>query len=83
MTHSPAHGWDRRSPRGGSNHPHAAALGILTELGFLVEADPSGRTGTLIIRTGQAITAVGLAADLQRTLAKYTELPANGQQPSP
>lgn len=54
-----------------------------SELGYLVEADPLGRTGMLIIRTGQATTAVGLAADLQRTLAKCTELPANGQQPSP
>ncbi|MDQ0761491.1 hypothetical protein [Streptomyces canus] len=50
-------------------HLHAALFGILSEVGYLVEAYPADTPGALTVRAGPVSTPATLAADIRRILA--------------
>ena len=58
-----------RAQEAARRHLHAALFGILTEIGYLVEADPPDTPGALSVRAGRVITPATLAADIRRILA--------------
>ncbi|MGW0565999.1 hypothetical protein [Streptomyces tauricus] len=58
-----------RAHEAARRHLHAAMFGILSEVGFLVEADPADTPGALTVRAGRVSTPTMLAADIRRILA--------------
>lgn len=58
-----------RAQEAARRHLHAALFGILTELGYLVEADPPDTPGALSVRAGRVSTPTTLTADIRRILA--------------
>jgi hypothetical protein len=58
-----------RAQEAARRHLHAALFGILTEVGYLVEADPPDTPGALSVRAGRVSTPTTLAADIRRILA--------------
>lgn len=58
-----------RAHEAARRHIHAALFGILTEAGYLVEADPPDTPGALSVRAGRVSTPATLAADIRRILA--------------
>jgi hypothetical protein len=55
-----------RAQEGARRHLHAALFGILTEVGYLVEADPPDTPGALSVRAGRISTPATWAADIRR-----------------
>lgn len=64
-------------------HLHAAMFGILSEVGFLVEADPTGTPGALTVRAGRISTPTTLVADIKRILADLRGVPEDSGEPGP
>ncbi|MFI6547160.1 hypothetical protein ACIBO9_28320 [Streptomyces prunicolor] len=58
-----------RAQEAARRHLHAALFGTLTEVGYLVEADPPGTPGALSVRASRISTPTTLAADIGRILA--------------
>lgn len=58
-----------RTHEAARRHLHAALFGILSEVGYLVEADPTGAPGALTVRAGRISTPTTLVADIRRILA--------------
>ncbi|MGQ4363559.1 hypothetical protein [Streptomyces sp. SAS_272] len=58
-----------RAHEAARRHLHAALFGILSEVGYLVEADSTDTPGALTVRVGLISTPTVLAADIRRILA--------------
>ncbi|WP_141311948.1 hypothetical protein [Streptomyces spinoverrucosus] len=58
-----------RAQEAARRHLHAALFGILSEVGYLVEADPADTPGALSVRVGRVSTPATLTEDIRRMLA--------------
>jgi hypothetical protein len=72
-----------RAHEAARRHLHAAVFGILSEVGFLVEADPADTPGALTVRAGRISTPTTLAADIKRILADLRGVPDDTEEPRP
>lgn len=70
-----------RAHEAARRHLHAALFGILSELGYLVEADPTDTPGALTVRAGQISTSTTLAADIRRILADLPDATESTERP--
>ncbi len=68
-----------RAQEAARRHLHAALFGILTEMGYLVEADPPDTPGALSVRAGRVVTPATLAADIRRILADLRGVADNSE----
>ncbi|TJZ99983.1 hypothetical protein [Actinacidiphila oryziradicis] len=58
-----------RAHESARRHLHAALSAILTEAGYVVEAERVGMTGALVVHAKRGSAATVLAADIKRILA--------------
>ncbi|MFI1734072.1 hypothetical protein ACH40E_33640 [Streptomyces acidicola] len=72
-----------RAHEAARRHLHAAVFGILSEVGYLVEADPADTPGALTVRAGQIPTPTTLAADIRRILADLRSVHEGPEEPGP
>lgn len=72
-----------RAQEAARRHLHAALFGILTEVGYLVDADPADTPGALSVRAGRVSTPTTLAADIRRILADLGGAAESSEDPGP
>jgi len=72
-----------RAHEAARRHLHAALFGILSEVGYLVEADPADAPGALTVRASRISTQTTLAADIRRILADLHEVTESTEGPGP
>jgi len=58
-----------RAHEAARRHLHAALFGILSEVGYLVEAGPADTPGALTVQVGRISAPTTLVADIKRILA--------------
>ncbi len=70
-----------RAHEAARRHVHAALFGILSEVGYLVEAGPADALGALTVRAGRISTPTTLTADIKRILADLHDNPEGPRVP--
>ncbi|MFH8467703.1 hypothetical protein [Streptomyces sp. NPDC017991] len=72
-----------RAHEAARRHLHAALFGILSEVGYLVEADLADSPGALTVRAGRVSTTTTLATDIKRILADLHDSAETKKGPDP
>ncbi|WP_328494657.1 hypothetical protein OHS59_19360 [Streptomyces sp. NBC_00414] len=72
-----------RAHEAARRHLHAALFGLLSEVGYLVEADLADSPGALTVRAGRVSTTTTLATDIKRILAELHDSAETKKRPDP
>jgi hypothetical protein len=72
-----------RTHESARRHLHAALSGILSEAGYLVEAERTESTGAVVVHAKRGTASATLAADIKRILAELRASADDEEGPTP